>query len=144
MKTLPVKIAFCTSLFLSIHSFSFAQKDNTDEPEKVLQLFITEYNTDPHSFFNSRIPSDFRYTNTKGLFSYRESVVKGAEGRKSTNSEVSDLKFFKAGDLIVASGIHTFGGNPMAFTYTMRKENGKWMFAASHHSTVEKAAETKK
>jgi hypothetical protein len=137
MKTLPVKITFCTLLFLSIHSFSFAQKDNTDDPEKVLQLFITEYNADPYSFFNSRISSDFRYTNGKGVFAFREATVKGAEGRKSINSNVSDLKFIKSGDLIVASGIHTFGENPVAFTYTMRKENGKWMFAASHHTAVE-------
>ena len=137
MKTLPVKITFCTLLFLSIHSFSFAQKDNTDAPEKVLQLFITEYNADPYSFFNSRISSDFRGTYSKGLFSNRESVVKGAEGRKSINSEVSNLKFFKSGDLIVASGIHTFNGNPSVFTYTMRKENGKWMFAAAQHTAVE-------
>ena len=144
MKTLPVKITFCTLLFLSIHSFSFAQKDNMDDPEKVLQLFITEYNADPYSFFNSRISSDFRYTNGKGAFAFREATVKGAEGRKSTNSEVSNLKFFKSGDLIVASGIHTFEGNPVAFTYTLQKQNGRWMFAASQHSTVEKAAETKK
>jgi hypothetical protein len=144
MKNLPIKIAFCTLLFMGISFISVAQKDNTDDPEKVLQLFIKEYNADPHSFFNSRTPSDFRYTNAKGLFSYRESVVKGAEGRKSTNSEVSNLKFFKSGDLIVAGGIHTFEGNPVAFTYTLQKQNGRWMFAASHHSTVEKAAETKK
>jgi hypothetical protein len=137
MKTLPVKIAFCTLLFLTISFISFAQKDNTDDPEKVLQLFITEYNADPHRFFDSRISSDFRYTNGKGLFSYRESTVKGAEGRNSINSEVSNLKFFKSGDLIVASGIHTFNGNPVAFTYTIRKEDGKWMFAASHHTAVE-------
>ncbi|MFN8356545.1 MAG: nuclear transport factor 2 family protein [Spirosomataceae bacterium] len=139
MKTLPVKVAFLTILFMSICSVSFAQKDNTDDPEKVLQLFVTEYNADPHRFFDSRIPTDFRYTNSKGLFSYRESVVKGAEGRKSTTSEVANLKFFKAGDLIVASGIHTFEGYPVAFTYTLQKQNGRWMFAASHHSTVEAA-----
>jgi len=134
MKIFPVKIVLTIGLFMSICSVSFAQKDNTDEPEKVLQLFVTEYNADPHRFFDSRIPKDFRYTNAEGLFSFRESVVKGAEGRSSTNSEVSNLKFFKSGDLIVASGIHTFGGNPVAFTYTLQKQNGRWMFAASHHT----------
>lgn len=136
MKTLPFKIALCSLLLLSVCSVSFAQKDNTDDPEKVLQLFITEYNADPHGFFDSRLSTDFRFTNSKGSFSNRESIVKGAEGRKRTNSEVSNLKFFKAGDLIIASGIHSFESNPIAFTYTMRKENGRWMFAASHHTAV--------
>jgi hypothetical protein len=136
MKTLQVKIVFCALLLMGICSVSFAQKDNTDDPEQVLQLFVTEYNADPHRFFDSRLSSDFRFTNPKGSFSNRESVVKSNEGRKSLNSDVSNLKFFKAGDLIIASGIHTFGSYSIAFTYTMRKENGKWMFAASHHTAV--------
>jgi hypothetical protein len=136
MKTLPFKITLCSLLLLSVCTFSFAQKDNTDDPEKVLQLFISEYNADPHGFFDSRTPTDFRFTDSKGLFSNRASVVKGAEGQKSTTSEVSNLKFFKTGDLIVANGIHTFGGYPVAFTYTLQKQNGRWMFAASHHTAV--------
>lgn len=136
MKTLSFKIALCSLLLLNVCSVSFAQKDNTDDPEKVLQLFISEYNADPHRFFDSRTPSDFRFTDSKGLFSNRESVVKNNEGRKSLTSDVSNLKFFKEGNLIVASGIHSFGGYLVAFTYTLQKQNGRWMFAASHHTAV--------
>ncbi len=121
-----------------------SQKDATDDPEKVLQMFVAEYNQNPYNFFKNRATSDFRYTNRKGESVGYDKVLKDSEGRPGLESGITDLKTFQSRDLIIASGIHWIG-NPAAksaFTYTFRKQNRKWMFAASQHTPVLEVNET--
>ncbi|GAB2564075.1 nuclear transport factor 2 family protein [Spirosoma aerophilum] len=137
MKTILLTLA----LFFLITG-SFAQSANTAEVETALKEFITEYNKSPYDFFKNRLTDDFRYFNGNGGFSFRSDVLKENEGRPSLQSEVSDLKVLRAGDLGIVSGIHSFGGDgKVAFTYTLVKQKGngsaaRWMFAMSQHTPI--------
>jgi ketosteroid isomerase-like protein len=124
----------------SIHPNNLA---NEDKPDEVLVKFINEYNKDATAFFMDRCPEDFRYTNGDGKFSGKDALK--SDKTHTSESEVSEMKVFKSGDLAVVSGIHTWKNkqndgnvkvNKVAFTYTLLKKNGKWLFAASHHTPV--------
>ena len=137
MKLLNVsKSLVCLTIFLFTGLASFAQKDDADDLEKMLTGFVAEYNKDPYKFFSERLADDFRYIDDKGVISDRDQVLKRNEGRKSLNSSVSDVKFFKDGNLVVSSGYHTFEGTKLAFTYTWIKRQDKWYFLASQHTAV--------
>ncbi|QHW00238.1 ester cyclase family protein [Spirosoma endbachense] len=117
---------------------AFSQKEVADDPEKVVQVLVAEYNQNPYNFFKNRATSDFRYINRKGELEDYAKVLKDSEGRSSLESRVSDLKTFKSGDLIIANGLHWIGdpATKSAFTYTFKKQNGKWMFASSQHTPI--------
>lgn len=122
-------------LFISISSF--AQSNSIAEVEDALKDFITEYNKSPYDFFKNRCTADFRFTDGNGKFSFLPSILKNNEKRPSFKSDVSELKTFQSGDLCVVSGIHSYeGAGKIAFTYTFEKKAGKWMFAASQHTSV--------
>jgi ketosteroid isomerase-like protein len=124
----------------SIHPKNFA---NEDKPDEILVQFITEYNKDATAFFMDRCPEDFRYTNGEGKFSGKDALK--SDKTHTSDSEPSEMKVFKSGDLAVVGGIHTWKNkqkdgnvkvNKVAFTYTLLKKNGKWLFAASHHTPI--------
>jgi ketosteroid isomerase-like protein len=124
----------------SIHSNNLAHED---KPDDVLKQFITEYNKDATAFFMDRCPEDFRYTNGEGKFSGKDALK--SDKTYTSDSEPSEMKVFQSGDLAVVSGIHTWKNkqndgnvkvNKVAFTYTLLKKDGKWWFAASHHTPV--------
>ena len=129
---------------LATGPIGFAQSTNTAEVETVLKEFIVEYNKSPHDFFKNRLTPDFRYTDENGSFLFQSAILKSSEGRPSLQSEVSDLKTFRYGDLGIVSGIHSFeDGWKVAFTYTLVKQKGngaapRWMFAASQQTPVQK------
>lgn len=131
---------FALALLL-ISAATFAQSNSTAEVETALKEFLAENAASSYAFFKNRLTPDFRYINTKGAISSRDIVLKGSEGGKGVQSDVSDLKIFRSGDLAVVSGIHNFSGWRTGFTYTMEKQlvNGspKWMFAASQHTPVQ-------
>ena len=115
-----------------------------EKPEEVLNVFLAEYHKNPKTFFENRLPDDFRFLNGG-----KENVPKAGVISNSTNdptdSEVSDVKAFQSGNLGVVSGFHVFknrqaDGNiradKVAFTYTFQKKNGKWFFAESHQTPV--------
>jgi len=129
-----------SALFFLIFTFSglvsFAQKDAAGDPEKLLTGFVAEYNKDPYKFFKERLADDFRYISATGVVVNKEQVLKENEGRKSLNSEVSDVKFVSDGNLAVSSGFHTFEGRKVAYTYTFIKRQDKWYFLASQHTAI--------
>ena len=136
MKSLNCSKSVLFSLiFTCIGLVTFAQKDPEDA-EKLLTGFVAEYNKDPHKFFSERLANDFRYISATGVVVNRDQVLKENEGRKSTKSEVSDVKFFTDGNLAVSSGFHTFEGRKVAFTYTWIKRQEKWYFLASQHTAI--------
>jgi len=55
-------------LFSSSYLCCYAQKDVDDDPEKVLQTFVKEFNQQDASFFKSRLSQDFRYIDGNGHF----------------------------------------------------------------------------
>ncbi len=124
----------------SIHPNNLA---NEDKPDETLKQFIIEYNKDATAFFMDRCPEDFRYTNADGKFSGKDALK--SDKTYTSDSEVSEMKVFQSGDLAAVSGIHTWKNkqndgkvkvNKVAFTYTLLKKDGKWWFAASHHTPV--------
>jgi hypothetical protein len=138
---LTLQKVFCLLLFSSSYLCCYAQQDIDDDPEKVLQTFVKEFNQNDAGFFTSRLSKDFRYTDGSGTFLKRDDIIKNSEGGKARNSSVSDVKSFREGNLAVVSGIHTFENNDkVAFTYTLVKQNGKWHFAASQHTGLATAA----
>jgi ketosteroid isomerase-like protein len=115
-----------------------------EKPEDVLNLFLTEYHKNPKAFFESRLPQDFRFLNGGKQTVTKEGVLSDSK-TDPTDSEVTDVKAFKSGNLGIVSGVHVFknrqsDGNIRAdkvyFTYTMVKRNGKWFFAESHQTPV--------
>lgn len=130
-----------TLALLLINAATYAQSTSTAEVETALKEFLAENAASSYDFFKNRLTSDFRYINPKGAISSRDAVLKGNEGGKGVQSDVSDLKIFRSGDLAVVSGIHNFSGWRTGFTYTLEKQfvNGspKWMFAASQHTPVQ-------
>ena len=123
----------------SVHS-----NNNNEKPEDVLNLFLTEYHKNPKAFFESRLPTDFRFLNGGKQTVSKDGVLSNSK-TDPTDSEISDVKAFQSGNLGIVSGVHVFknkqsDGNIRAdkvnFTYTMVKKNGKWFFAESHHTPL--------
>ena len=90
-----------------------------------------------------RMSEDFRYINGEGKFSVKEQFR--INTTRQTDSELSDLKVRQNGNLGVISGIHTTNNkqadgsnkpNHTAFTYTIQKTNGKWLFVNSQQTPV--------
>lgn len=136
-----MKNTLLTLLLLVIGTRSFAQSNAAAEVETALKEFLAENAASSYDFFKNRLTPDFRYINAKGAISSRDAVLKRNEGGKGVQSDVSDLKIFRSGDLAVISGIHNFSGWRTGFTYTLEKQlvNGspKWMFASSQHTPVQ-------
>ncbi len=126
--------------WISAHHTNIAPPPNEEKPEEELKQFVKEYNKDATAFFMDRCSDNFRYTNVEGKFSGKDALK--SDKTHTSDSEVSDLKVFQNGNLAVVSGIHSWKDTAMkvvrkvAFTYTMQKVNGKWLFAASHHTDV--------
>ena len=136
MKLVLSKTVFVSLALLFTGSIVFAQKAEED-PEKLLKMYIQEYNENANKFYKSHLSEDFRYINVKGKFVTRDETLKSSEGRKSIQSHVSDLKIFTEGNLSVISGIHSYEGYKVAFTFTSVKKDGKWFLAASQNTLVE-------
>ena len=133
-----MKNTLFTLALLLISLGAFAQSTDTAEVKAALDEFLAENAASSYNFFQNRLTPDFRFINARGAISSRADVLKNYEADKSkgTKSEVSDVKIFRSGDLAVVSGIHNFSGWRTGFTYTMEKQKGRWMFAASEHTPV--------
>ncbi len=136
-----MKKIFVLLLIFGCSLTGFAQNTFTKE---TLKEILDEYKKDSKAFFNNRSTDDFRNTTQQGTYRYKAEVAAwGTQNIAST--EILEPVIYASGDLAVVSGIHqttrigkdtskTTG--QVAATYTFRRVNGKWMFAASHQSDI--------
>ncbi len=133
-------------LALALLSISFAGFSQTAFTQATVDELFDEYKKDSKAFFINRLSSDFRYTNQQGTYKNRNDIVQGA-AQKIIKTELLEPVIFQSGDLAVVSGIHRTerigkdGNNDtaqVACTYTFQRRDNKWMFVASHQSSIVK------
>jgi hypothetical protein len=133
---------FFSLALLLTSAAGFAQTTFT---KATLDEILAEYKTNSKAFFTNRLSTDFRYTTSKGAYQNWGDIVSG-EAQKILKTEIIEPVIFQSGDLAVVSGIHKTerteqDGNPVmgqvACTYTFQKRQGKWLFVASQHTTIQ-------
>lgn len=137
MKKLIFVISFLTLSFLgSAQIFTQA----------TLNEILDEYKKDSKAYFNNRLSEDFRVINKEGSFQTRKDIV-AAGPQKIVKTEIIQPVIFQSADLAVVSGIHQTtrigsDGNQntsaVTCTYTFQNRNNKWMFVASHQTSIAK------
>ena len=116
--------------------------DSQEDPKEVVKQWVKEYDKDNKAFFLDRHSDGFVGINGGGQMIDME-TLKGLKDGITSDSEVSDMKSFRSGDMAVVVGIHTWHHkqangtdkpDKVAFTYTMMKKNGRWLFVTMQHT----------
>lgn len=119
-------------------------QEKEDKPEEIVKQWVSEYNKDNRAFFMDKCTDDFIASNSGGKF-FGKKVLEGIKEGQTTDAEVSDMKAFQSGNLAVVTGIMTYHHKQAdgsdkpdknIFTFTMVKNNGKWLYAAHHASSM--------
>ncbi len=94
-------------------------------------------------FFMNKCSDDFRFTDNAGKFSGKEQLKSNTTYQ--SDNQLSDSKACQSGNLAMISGLRTakitdangrVKNQKVAFTYTLLKQNGKWMFVNSQQTDV--------
>jgi ketosteroid isomerase-like protein len=129
---------------LLISTATFAQTKLVDE----FPALIKARNADAETFFRTRLaPNVVFIAGHDGSLQNKDYVMSRFKVQKQQTAEVTNLNIQQAGDLAVATGISSttamsLDGSKIntykdAFTYTLRWQNGMWLFTNLHHTKID-------